>query len=278
MKLQQELEAMTIMIEITLPSDSRPPQYGDFLPPNPHVHIVFRDKLKDGSEGPEMVMIPPGVSREQNIVMKPLAISKPCEIEKTNSADYVEWLSEQTGKDYRQASYLELQYAADQRYWWFWEHLSQLDDLFTKNVLVARSIEEDRRCQARLMRILCELFGPDAFLCDVNAPRWLGLSRELLLKDLPRLLSRLQAEGFALRTGSEPLEEACWEFSLDASASSLDWFELHPEILCDGEPLSIVEIQGLLDGSRMLSRGGRMVLLDQASAEVMALLAGDPSL
>jgi superfamily II DNA or RNA helicase len=135
-------------------------------------------------------------------------------------------------------------------------------------------VEEDRRSQARLMRILCELFGLDAFSCDVNAPRWLGLSRERLLKDLPRLLSRLQAEGFALRVGNEPLEEARWEFSLDATASSLDWFELHPEILCDGEPLTVEEIQGLLAGSRVLSRGGRMILLDQASAEVMALLAG----
>ena len=135
-------------------------------------------------------------------------------------------------------------------------------------------LEEDRRCQVRLMKVLFETFGLDAFSCDINEPRWLGLPRELLLKDLPRLLSRLQAEGFALRVGSEPLEEACWEFSLDASASSMDWFELHPEIRCDGELLSIEEMQGLLDGNRMLSRGGRLLLLDRASAEVMALMAG----
>jgi non-specific serine/threonine protein kinase len=132
---------------------------------------------------------------------------------------------------------------------------------------------DDYRAQSLLVRILYEMFGLDAF-SDSAAPAHLEVATAKLLKELPQLAMRLQAAGFSLRIGSEPLAAAAWEFSLDATSSSQDWFELKPEIRCNGEILSEEELRGLMDGSGLLRRDGQLMLLDDLSAKVLAMLAG----
>ena len=140
-----------------------------------------------------------------------------------------------------------------------------------------RLVQENHTSQARLLRILYETFGLKGFRGNVNVPGWLGMERELFSSALPRLLSRLQQEGFSLRVGSEPLVQGSWEFSLDAGSSGLDWFELHPEVRCDGEELSGEELRSLLGGGvlvpKMLQRDGRLILMDEASQRVLTMLA-----
>jgi len=135
-----------------------------------------------------------------------------------------------------------------------------------------RFLKDDHRTQARLMRILYELFGLDAF-ADGLAPVRMELATDKLLKALPPLMARLQAEGFQLRIGQEPLVTASWSFSLDATCSSQDWFELKPDIRCNGEMLTREELHGLLDGG-LLRRDGKLMLLDDISAQVLAMFTG----
>ena len=134
-------------------------------------------------------------------------------------------------------------------------------------------VEDDRHSQARLIRILFEMFGVDAFT-EGATPGGLEVPTVQLLRELPRLVARLQQEGFMLRIGSEPLAEASWEFSLDATRSGIDWFELKPEIRCNGEILSLEEMSGLFSGAGMLRRGGKLMLLDDISAQVMSMFSG----
>jgi non-specific serine/threonine protein kinase len=131
----------------------------------------------------------------------------------------------------------------------------------------------DVRNQVRMMKILYELFGLDAFVSD-GAPVRVEYPTARLLKELPQLMTRLSGEGFTLRIGSEPLTAASWEFSLDATRSSQDWFELKPEIRCNGELLSEEELRGLIGGDGILRRNGRLMLLDDISAQVLAMFAG----
>lgn len=131
---------------------------------------------------------------------------------------------------------------------------------------------DDRRAQIRLLRILYELFGADAFDAG-GRPGEMIVRREELLSLLPELAGRLQRAGFLLRLGREPLATAAWDFALDATSSSLDWFELRPEIRCDGELLSDDELRQLTSGG-LLQRDGRMVLIDDISARILAMLAG----
>ena len=158
--------------------------------------------------------------------------------------------------------------------------LTSLGESWTQSTLITlatasgwRFLKDEHRTQARMMRILYELFGLDAF-ADESELLQLELTTGRLLKSLPQLTARLQAEGFSLRIGSEPLTEAAWEFSLDATSSSRDWFELKPEIRCNGEILTEQELRGLLDGNGMLRRDGKLMLLDDISAQVMAMFAG----
>ncbi len=134
-------------------------------------------------------------------------------------------------------------------------------------------LEDNRQSQARLIRILYEIFGLDAF-SDESAAGGIELSTVQLTKELPLLVERLQQDGFSLRIGSEPLAEASWEFSLDATRSSIDWFELKPEIRCNGEILSDEEMSGLFNGAGMLRRDGKLLLLDDLSSQVLAMFSG----
>jgi non-specific serine/threonine protein kinase len=138
-------------------------------------------------------------------------------------------------------------------------------------------LEEDHRSQARLMRVLYEQFGMDSFVSQV-VPEIMPITVECAtgkcVTELPNLIERLQSEGFSLRIGSEPLEEATWEFSLDATHSSQDWFELKPEIRCNGEILTEEELHALFVEGGMLRRDGKLMLLDEISAQIMAMFAG----
>lgn len=159
--------------------------------------------------------------------------------------------------------------------------LHQLAEEWNRKMLLLQAtpdgwhcVEDDRHRQADLMRILFELFGLEAFTGNVYVPGWIGIPRERLLKDLPELVSRLQAEDFALRIGNEPLASANWEFSLDATKSSLDWFELHPKIRCDGELLTEEELRTIMEGNGFVRRNGRLIMLDELDARVLAMCAG----
>ena len=131
----------------------------------------------------------------------------------------------------------------------------------------------DNRTQVGMMRILYEIFGLEAFECAA-AMCALEVPLERFIQNMPDLMSKLQAQGFSLRIGSEELETASWEFALDATHSSQDWFELKPEIRCNGEILSEDELRGLLEGGGMVSRNGKLMILDDISAQVMAMFAG----
>ncbi len=135
-----------------------------------------------------------------------------------------------------------------------------------------RFLKDDHRNQAGLIRILYETFGLESFVDNFVSVK-VEVATAKLLKKLPHLTARLQAEGFTLRIGSEPLAAASWAFSLDATSSSQDWFELKPEIRCNGEMLTDEELRGLMDGSGLLRRDGKLMLLDDVSAQVLAMFA-----
>ncbi|HIJ88795.1 MAG TPA: DEAD/DEAH box helicase [Desulfuromonadales bacterium] len=136
-----------------------------------------------------------------------------------------------------------------------------------------RFLKDDQRRQAALLRILYETFGLDSFVDNFVSVK-VEVPAVRLMQALPALTQRLQSEGFALRIGSEPLTEASWAFSMDATRSGLDWFELKPEIRCNGELLTEDELRSLMDGGGMLHRDGKLMMLDELSAQVLAMFAG----
>ena len=160
------------------------------------------------------------------------------------------------------------------------EFLSLLEqltfDMSRRDVLLLASpdgwlcAEEEISSQVRMFRILYEVCGLDAFCTTEDG---FAIWAHRLDKIVPHLISRLQSEGFSLRIASEPLAVATWEFSLDATVSNLDWFELRPEIRCNGILLSEDEVRALITGNGMLRRNGCLMMMDEVSSQAFALLS-----
>ncbi|KAF0220831.1 MAG: non-specific serine/threonine protein [Geobacteraceae bacterium] len=129
---------------------------------------------------------------------------------------------------------------------------------------------EERITQARLIRLLYDRFGIDPFV-DGDAPCSLELRRETLLPRLGELAVALGREGFDLHLRGEPLAAANWDFTVTANAAGIDWFELRPEIRCNGELLALEEIRQLLEGG-IVRQGSACYLLGDEQRRILELL------
>ncbi len=131
---------------------------------------------------------------------------------------------------------------------------------------------DDRPAQARLMKLLYDRFGLSAFV-DGELPCTMELDREELIPRLGELAADLSRAGFGLRLRGEPLDAGNWEFTVTAAPAGIDWFELKPEIRCNGELLALEEIRQLLEEG-MLRQGSACYLLGDEERRILELLAG----
>jgi hypothetical protein len=131
----------------------------------------------------------------------------------------------------------------------------------------------DGELQARLLQIPYGLFGSEIFAQAEN-PGEMTLEREIFLRSLPQLRQECAAAGFTLAIGGEELETVAWSFTLDATRSSIDWFELRPEIRCDGELVNEKEFLEAVKGGGLFRKGGgAIVILDEQSSRALSLFA-----
>lgn len=135
-------------------------------------------------------------------------------------------------------------------------------------------IRIDAAAEARLLRIACETFGYDIF-SGTEIHGEMKLERKLFMKNLSQLRHTLAAQGHALAVGGEELETVSWSFTLDATKSSIDWFELRPEIRSDGELVSEAEFLEAVRGGGLFRRGNGLVMLDDLSSRTLSLFAGN---
>jgi superfamily II DNA or RNA helicase len=131
---------------------------------------------------------------------------------------------------------------------------------------------EDRSVQAGLVRLLYGLFGLDSFT-DGELPCAMELSRDALLPRLGEVAAALGREGFVLRLRGEPLAAGNWDFAVTADTAGIDWFELRPEIRCNGELLAVEEIRRLAEEG-VLRQGNACYLLGDEQRRILELLSG----
>jgi superfamily II DNA or RNA helicase len=138
-----------------------------------------------------------------------------------------------------------------------------------------RFVADDRRGQARLVELLYHFFGLDSFGGEVSFPAELAVPQRELLPRLGELTTALRAAGFDLRFGDTLLQQGEWEFSVEALPTtvngSIDWFELRPEIRCNGQLLSDEALKALLSGG-MLPQGEALILLGDEQRRILELL------
>lgn len=135
-----------------------------------------------------------------------------------------------------------------------------------------QQLQRDRYKEARLLEILYRFFGEPSFR-EALVPGQLRVSREAFSASLPLLVAELEREGLELRYDGKVAAPARLEIAVDAATVDIDWFELHPEIRCDGELLgSEVWRRALAEG--VFEAGGKLHLLDAESRRALALLDG----
>lgn len=120
----------------------------------------------------------------------------------------------------------------------------------------------DKAKEALLYKIPFDTFGPEIFRGMQQADE-MRIDAGLLFQRLPDLLEKLTTAGIELLYEDKPIRSARWDCSVqvergDQEGMGIDWFEIRPEIRCDGVALEEAEWRtalrqgGLIDNERGL--------------------------
>ncbi len=106
----------------------------------------------------------------------------------------------------------------------------------------------DKAQEARMYILPYEQFGPQVFEHMVRHDE-MRLRLDVLHQGLPQLYETCQAAGIELFYHTKPVALPTWELSLDAHRpEGIDWFELRPEIRCDGKLMTESAVQHVMQG------------------------------
>ncbi|NTW65256.1 MAG: hypothetical protein HGB21_02915, partial [Nitrospirae bacterium] len=130
----------------------------------------------------------------------------------------------------------------------------------------------DKQKELLLYRIPYELFGADA-VESMRSYSEMVLPADMLLENLPLLAERYAAAGIELRLDAQPVRPASWEFHIDAaSRTDIDWFELRPEIRCDGNIIDPDLIEQVMR-TGVLRDGAAIRIIDANTHAVLRRIA-----
>lgn len=131
------------------------------------------------------------------------------------------------------------------------------------------TVSADTARQAAQFRIPYELFGAEIF---GQGSGWDVMSAKMseVHEALPVLQERLAHQGIALRYNGKPVRPAAWEFIFEAvRGDEIDWFEIRPEIRCDGKVLDGALLRGLA-GKRVIEDDEGVRIVDAAAQRALA--------
>ncbi len=134
-----------------------------------------------------------------------------------------------------------------------------------------RRFPRDRRGEMRLMKILFDLYGEKGFR-GAEKPGQVRVGMKEFTEKFAALADALQGAGIELLIDGRPVRPAVLEYEVEAAPSGIDWFEIRPEIRCDGVVLSQEEwLRALSSG--MLPMDGSLRILDAEALKILAEMA-----
>ncbi len=132
----------------------------------------------------------------------------------------------------------------------------------------------ERLRQALLYEIPYRLFGGKIFRAADGQTGMEAPGKEIR-GSLRLLHARLAEHGIGLVLDGKPVVPASWSVAVDATRrEGIDWFEVRPEIRCDGALLGETAWQRILDGNGLIENGGRILIPDEKTREALALVSG----
>ncbi len=134
-------------------------------------------------------------------------------------------------------------------------------------------ITVDKEKEKLLFSTPFEMFGPALYdrMAHVTP---MSVSEDELLGRLHLLHEVAAQRGIELSFDGRPVERVSWEFEVDATGGTIDWFEIRPEIRCNGEVLPRELWEQALSRKGVVTHNGAIQVLDEASLRGLALVAG----
>jgi len=130
----------------------------------------------------------------------------------------------------------------------------------------------DRRREGLLYAIPFEIFGSTIFEEGLRYGNQMAVREEDFWKGLPSLYRRLSDEKVRIFFEEQPLRLAEWECEVDATRSSIDWFELRPEIRCNGASIDEALLEKALSRGGVVERNGAIEILSEESLKRLKAL------
>ncbi len=129
-----------------------------------------------------------------------------------------------------------------------------------------------------LYRIPFEVFGPDAFR-GMQRSNAMTIDSQVLFQRLPDLLEKLSAAGITLLYEDQPLKTTRWDCVVqvgrqDREGAGIDWFEVRPEIRCDGVVIEEAEWRTALQQGGMIKMPHGLRVLDGQTLERLRAIIG----
>jgi non-specific serine/threonine protein kinase len=136
-----------------------------------------------------------------------------------------------------------------------------------------RIARHDSEREALLYRTAYEVFGWEIFE-NAGTADTMRVPAGLLHSRLPLLCEGLSKHGIGLFLKGKPVRPARWEFTMAASRNTeIDWFEIKPEIRCDGRLLDDISLDALFAGRGVVEKEDFIQILDANTHEVLERIA-----
>ena len=132
----------------------------------------------------------------------------------------------------------------------------------------------DREKEALLFLIPYKVFGFKLFEKIILKDSEMVVKRDELLEVLCTLKDMASKEDIQVYFNGLPVESAQWEFELDATDGTIDWFEIRPEIRCNGLAVEKGLWEEALTRQGVILQDGVVRILDEKTLNTLAAIAG----
>jgi len=135
------------------------------------------------------------------------------------------------------------------------------------------SVYVDKKKQLLLYKIPYEIFGWTIFQ-DTPAYNQMIVNSKDFYEKLPLLYEKLKEEGIELFFDDKPVKTSQWEFAFDARRpSGIDWFEIKPEIRCNGELIDDTSFLDMLYRKGAIEKDGCIRIMDSNSKKILDIIS-----
>lgn len=135
------------------------------------------------------------------------------------------------------------------------------------------SVSIDKARELSLYKIPFEVFGWEIFR-EMQAHDLMTVAAEKLYKNLALFQERLQKENVELFFEHKRVMTSKWDFAFEASRpAGIDWFELRPEIRCDGALIDETTWQKIIAGKGTIEQEDCIRIMDADSQNIVSIIS-----